>query len=162
MVGDDGMQEAIDEALNAASAEEKLAQLVRLRQSVLSERKLLRALTLIAIMVGSVGIWQSVGARSTADDAREALDVFRAQRTESRVIACNAENDSAARINALNDRTQDLLRAATADRDGDRTPEAQARVEALLNGELVKYEAIKIPYRKCDLASVEAYYEEHE
>ena len=147
---DDQFEAAVAEAVAAAKAEQKLAALEDLRTSVLKERRLLRVLTIAALIVGCVGIF-------LANDARTTLDEFAAARSESRVIACRGDNDAAERINGLNDRTQDLLRDAVAG-NGDRTPAEQAAADAFLKEQIVKYEALKIPLRGCGPQEIEDYY----
>lgn len=155
-MNDEAFDAAVQEAVSLADAEQKLSALERLRRSVLKERRLLRVLTVVAIVVGCVGIFLAVGARSVANEASAALDAFTASRTEARAIACQADNDTAGRINGLNDRTQDLLRDASA--GGDRTPEEQERVDAFLVEQLAKYEALKVPLRDCSPQGIEDYY----
>lgn len=85
------------------------------------------------------------------------FDSLRTSRDESRIVACHQDNDTAKRINGLNDRNQDLLRDAL-DR-GDRTPAEQAEAQEFLVQQLAEYEALKVPLRDCSPAGIRAYYE---
>lgn len=85
------------------------------------------------------------------------LDALRTSRDESRIVSCQQDNDTAERINGLNDRNQDLLRDAVA--RGDRTPAEQDEAEAFLAQQLAEYEALKVPLRDCSPAGIRAYYE---
>lgn len=107
--------------------------------------------TVVAAIVGCIGTWAGLG-------ARHAIDEMKAQRRESRVTACRSYNDDlAANVNKLNDRTQNLLRSATAS-NPNRTPEQQATVDQFLQNELDEYEQIKVPLRDCSPAGIDAYY----
>lgn len=105
---------------------------------------------IVGILLGVLALW--AGWR-----ANDAVDQIRAQRTEARLVACHADNASASKVNALNDRTQDLLRNATAS-NTTRTPEQQARSDAFLADELAKYEAVKVHLRDCSPAGIERFY----
>lgn len=137
---DDELDAAIEEARLTASAEQKLVSLERLRSSVLSERRVLRVLTVVAIVVGMVGIGLAVGSYAIANRAQDALDVMEASRAEARIVSCESWNaDTADRINGI------LLSVATRSSD----PEAaKERVEPLL-----------LPHRDCSDAGIEDYFD---
>lgn len=102
MVGDDEFEQAVAEAVATSDAEHKLAALVRLRHSVIAERRTLRVLTVIAIIVGCVGIFLSVSARGTAEQAHDALEVMEASRQDARVVSCESYNtDVVDKINGI-------------------------------------------------------------
>lgn len=119
---------------------------------------LLVALLVLSILIGTVGTAVGIYGLSLATDAGDRVDAVIEARNNSRKIACESDNDGAERINALNDGFQDTLRIIAA--PGDRSPEDQAAVDALLADQLAKYEALKAPIRKCDPASLEAYYQD--
>lgn len=148
-MSDDQFDAAVEEAVAAATAEQRLVELERLRKSVLKERRLLRILTALAIIVGSFGAVEGLA-------AKDALNEFRDSRASARKVGCVADNDTADRINGLNDRTQDLLRDAVA--GGDRTPEEQAQALKFLAEQLDKYEALKVPRRDCSDGAIDSYY----
>lgn len=120
----------------------------RIQASVQKMRWFRRA-AVLAVLAAAVALWAGVRANNAVDEIRQ-------QRTASRIVACQKDNDTATKVNALNDRTQQLLRNAVA--GGNRTPEQEARTQAFLNSELAEYEKIKVPMRRCDPASVERYY----
>jgi hypothetical protein len=103
----------------------------------------------VGAILAPLALWAGVQANNAVDELRD-------QRHASRIIACEKDNDTATKVNALNDRTQQLLRNAVA--GGTRTPEQEARTQAFLNSELGEYEKIKVPMRQCDPASVERFY----
>lgn len=109
-------------------------------------------------IVGAVGVVLALVAWWAADEAQEAADLLRSQRTVARVAACEKDNEIAGKINALNDRTQDLLRVAAAPNDS-RTASQQERTDRLLADELAKYEAVKVPLLDCSPEAVERFYE---
>lgn len=123
-VTDDELQRSIDEARAIVLAEQKIRALERLRSSVVSERRLLRVLTVLSIagcVLASLVGWQAFG---IASDARAALDEFDASRQEGRVISCESYNtDVVDKINGI------LLSVASQSRD---PAAARARIGPLL------------------------------
>ena len=109
-------------------------------------------------IAGVIGAVLSVLALWAGWRANYAADRLLEQRTEARVVTCQKENETADRVNALNNRTQTLLRNAVAN-NTTRTPAQQASTEAFLAAELAEYEKVKVPKRPCDVASVNRYYE---
>lgn len=79
------------------------------------------------------------------------------QRAKSRVVSCQSDNSTATRVNALNDRDQNLLRTVV--KTGSRTPEQQAATEKFVNNELAEYQKIKVPLRDCSPAAVNKFYQ---
>lgn len=157
---DDDFDAAVAEAVKYEQAERKLSALERLRTSVLKERRLLRLLTIMAIIVGCIGIGLAVDARNTATTARhaaetaqKALDEFQASRNESRVASCHDANKIAQKHNDLTQSDEDTLTLA-AKGNGTRTPDEQARVDAFLAQRIAKYESLKIEIRDCSLAGI--------
>lgn len=138
-MGDDEFERAVSEAVEMAEAEHKLAALVRLRQSVLAERRLLRVLTVVAIIVGCVGIFLSVGARYTADKAQDALAEIQASRADARLVSCISYNEDVV------DRVNGILITAGARSDN---PDAHDRVEQLL-----------LPHRDCSAQGIADYFD---
>lgn len=106
---------------------------------------------------GVVGAVLAVPALWAGWRANDAIDQIRTQRSASRIIACQNDNTTAAKVNALNDRTQQLLRNAVAG-GTTRTPEQDARAEAFLRSELNEYQKTKVPMRDCSPAAVERFY----
>lgn len=106
---------------------------------------------------GLVGIALSVLALWAGWRADTAINRINSSRAEARVAACNADNAYADKVNALNDRTQELLRAAFA-ANTSRTPTEQVTAEAFLADELARFDAVRVPARKCDPASIAAFY----
>lgn len=108
----------------------------------------------LACAIGLVGV-------AAGFKAQDAVDTVNAQRAEARVTSCEAYNDDlVASVNALNDRTQDLLRTATERNRENRTAEQQAVTDQLLAQELGKYEAIKLTPRDCSPEGIDAYFKE--
>lgn len=115
----------------------------------------------VAGVVGAIlALWASIVSNNASNEANEAVEALRAQREASRIVQCKADNDTAARVNALNDRTQDLLRTAAMPNNV-RTPEQQARTDALLADQLALYEAVKVPLRDCTPKGIKEFYEQN-
>lgn len=108
-------------------------------------------------IVGAIGLVVAVAALWGAWWAHDAIETIQASRREARLAACHADNDTATKINALNERTQDLLRTAAQPNDT-RTAAQQARTDALVADELEEYEAVKVPLRDCSPAGIREFY----
>lgn len=151
------IREAIDEAVAVETAEAKMRALVRLRQSVLQERRLLRVLTVLSIIGMCAAIYLGWSARM-------ALAEFEATRAESRVIGCESWNEQQLRSRAGDmNQTRTQFEALASFTGADRTPEQQVRVEAFLEdlyGQQAKASEASYPLRDCSPAGIRAYYEE--
>lgn len=90
-------------------------------------------------------------------DDREARD----RTTQARLSACLSFNeDVQANVNALNDRTQELLdQTFNGPGHTPRTPAKQAEVDAYLEQQKAAYDAVKIAERDCTPAAIEEFYE---
>lgn len=126
--------------------EDREANEARIAASVHKMRWFRRA-ALLAVAAAAVALWAGVRANNAVGD-------IRAQRTQSRVIACENDNATAMKVNKLNDRTQQLLRNAVAG-GTTRTPAQEARTEAFLRSELAEYQKIKVPTRDCSPAALD-------
>lgn len=129
------------------------------RDSTLNEKRIaasvqkmrwFRRAAVLSLFAGVLSLFVGYQARHTAEQ-------LRTQRAQSRIVTCRNENATAERINSLNDRTQQLLRNAVAGNTS-RSPEQEAVAQEFLQRELDEYEAIKVPLRACDPASVERFY----
>lgn len=161
---DDDFDAAVAEAVALDKADQKLNALVRLRKSVLKERRLLRALTILSIIGTCAAIYLAVASNRTADEAtkaaataQKAIDAVVEARDASRIVACGTANDIARKHNDLVNGVENTLTLATKG-NGTRTPEQQARVDAFLNQQIAQYEAIKVAIRDCSPAGIKAYY----
>lgn len=121
----------------------------RIQASVRKMRWFRRA-AVLAVLAAAVALWAGMRANHAVDEIRE-------QRTASRIVSCQKDNDTAKLINSLNDRTQQLLRNAVAG-GTTRTPEQEARAQAFLDSELGEYQKIKVPLRDCSPAAVARFY----
>lgn len=80
-------------------------------------------------------------------------------RSTSRIVACQTDRESAQKINALNDRTQELLdQTFNAPRATPRDPDTQALIDRYLADQKKKFDAVKVDVRECDPDSIAAYY----
>lgn len=166
-MNDAAFDAAVAEAVRLEDAEQKVSALYRLRRSVLKERRLLRVLTIVSIVLACGAIGVGVDAHQTADTAQEAtrkaqraLDAIVVARNESRVASCNNANVIAHKHNDLTQGVEDTLRTI-ASPTTPRTPEQQARVDAFLAQQITHYESIKIGIRDCSLEGIEKFQAEN-
>ena len=122
-VTDDQMNEAIAEAVALETADAKLAALVRLRTSVLRERRLLRGLTIVSIVVGCTGIVLGGLALHVLDDVEK-------DRADNLRGSCHQYNEQQARAREGN-KAQLLVVLDTNTSGRELTPEQQARIAAI-------------------------------
>lgn len=151
MADDDQFDAAVAEAVAAVTAEQKLEALARLRVSVLKERRTLRVLTIVAIIVGCVGIYLSV-------DARDALAVSEADRAEARVSACVQWNDQQHR--SIDGNKAQVRQVFTSLAAGEvLSPERQAQIDRVFaDHDQVIDESF--PLRNCSPAGITAYFDD--
>lgn len=147
---DEELQAAIDEAVKMTTAEQKLSALERLRTSVLSERRILRVLTVMATVTAAVGVslsLQSLSALNRFEDER-------ASRARGSCIQYNEQQDRSREGNKRQLRV--VIEGLTTGRRT--TPEGQARIDALY---LLHDEAMDaaFPHRDCTPDGIEAYLE---
>lgn len=129
----DDFDAAVAEAVKLEHADQKLAALVRLRRSVLKERRLLRALTVLSILLGCGAIMLGI-------QARMALDEFKVSRAEARVTSCESYNaDTVDKVNGI-------LRSIA---EGSRDPEAAA----------VVVDPLMLDHRLCTDDGINAYFD---
>lgn len=108
-------------------------------------------------IAGIIGIVLGVLAIVLGAIAVRAISEINESRRESRVASCESYNrDLVTNVNALNDRTQQLLVAAAA--GGNRTAEQQARTDLFVSEERAKYERIKLEPRDCTPAGLERFF----
>ena len=87
------------------------------------------------------------------------IDRINQSRANARVVACQSDRDTAQKINALNDRDQQLLEQTfNAPRPIPRSAEAQKMVDAYLKDQKSKFEALKVEVRECTPEAIAAYY----
>jgi hypothetical protein len=134
-----------DLELQLASAEKELA---ATRKS--NERRVfwLAAGCGIAVLCGAVGV--VIGIQGNL-----ALGEFEDQRTQARSVSCQAENATAGRINGLNQRLQDTLRAIAEFVGPD--PE----VDAFIADQVAAFEVLEVPERDCTPAGIAEYFEDN-
>lgn len=113
----------------------------------------------LGLLVGALGLLAADEAQGAADKARaaaekaqEAIDLVNEQRAQARPTACNADNDTAAKINGLNIQIQSLLTSILSDSS------SQAAVDFVAE-QVAGLEAIKVRYRVCTTEAIEAFYE---
>lgn len=118
---------------------------------VASHRKMnwARGAAFLAGIVGVVGIF-------TGYRAQRAVDELHAQRSESRIVSCQKDNDTATKINRLGDAIKQVVTNATT--GGQRTPEQQMRVDAFLAETNNAINHARVDMRDCDPESIDAYY----
>lgn len=104
----------------------------------------------VSVFTGIVGI--VIGTRGN-----HALDEMRDQRDQSRVTSCqNYNDDLVANVNALNDKTQGVLRSALA-----ANPNATAQGREFVANQVAEFEKVKVPRRDCSPKGIAAYYHDH-
>lgn len=141
------LAKSVDEA-SARIEKDRLAQEERIAASI-HKMRWQRRFAFIGVIAGVIGIIGSVVAGVGIHRNNE---IFQ----QARVTTCISYNeDIAANVNALNDRTQDLLRLAAA-RSTHPTPEQQA----LLQGQIDAYEKIKVPARDCSPDGIARFFHE--
>ena len=87
------------------------------------------------------------------------IDRINQSRANARVVACQSDRDTAQKINALNDRTQQLLEQTfNAPRPTPRSAENQKLVDAYLKDQKAKFDAVKVEVRRCDPESIREFY----
>lgn len=150
---DDELREAIEEARLMASAEQKLSTLERLRLSVLSERRVLRVLTVVAIVVGMVGIGLSVWSIGRVNEAE-------ASRADNRVSSCVQFNEQQQRsIHANEAQVREVFRSLTS--DDELTSDERAALDRLFED----HDAVIVaafPMRDCSDEGIDAYFDDDE
>lgn len=124
----------------------------RIAASVRKMRWFRRA-AVLAVFAAALSLWSSREANILSNKLQD-------QRDEARIVQCQRDNENTGRINALNDRTQQLVRRAVEEGSSNRTPDQQAIAEAFLSSELQKFEEVKVPLRDCSPEGIEAFYSE--
>lgn len=148
---DDELQAAIDEAVMLVDVEQKLGALERLRRSVLEERRLLRGLTIMAIVTGMIGIALSTW-------AIKAVGTAEASRKDARVVSCEAFNDQQERsIDGNEAQVREVFRSLTS--DDDLTPAERERLDTLF-ADHDKVIELSFPLRDCSPEGIEAYFDD--
>lgn len=148
---DEELDAAITEAVLAATAEEKLVRLERLRQSVIAERRLLRGLCIAAIVAAMVAGGVAAWAKVTVDNAE-------ADRAENRITSCVAFNDQQQRsIDANEAQVREVFRSLTS--DDELTPEERAELDRLFADHDAVIEA-SFPLRDCSPDGIDAYFDD--
>lgn len=157
-MNDEAFDAAVQEAVAAATAEQKLSALERLRTSVLKERRLLRVLTILAIVVGCVGIFLAVTARQTADKAQTAVAQAEASRAEARVSSCEQFNEQQKRSIAGNDaQVREVFRSLTSDDD---LSESELKALDQLFKDHDAVIAAAFPMRDCTERGIDAFFDD--
>lgn len=120
-----------------------------------------RRAAVLGLATSIFAVFLVIRANDAAEKANDAIEEIVATRTEARAATCEAANANAARINALNDRTFQLLEdAVAAPRETPRTPEEQAATDAFLEQQRQAFEAIKVELRDCSPEGIEAFYDQ--
>lgn len=96
-------------------------------------------------------------AKAAAQAATQAIASAQEARDEARAVSCTEANVIAAKHNTLVEGLQNLLYTIAAP-DGERSPEAQARLDAFVRHEVAKFEPIKIPARDCTPEGIEEHF----
>lgn len=140
------LAKAVDDA-SARIEKDRLAQEARISSSV-HKMRWQRRFAFIGVLAGVIGITLSLlsigGIRQNEVNVRDA-----------RITGClSYNNDIAVNVNALNDRTQDLLRLS-ASRNPDPTDEEKQLLTQVLDG----YEGIKVPLRDCSPEGIENFFD---
>ncbi len=141
------LSKAVQSALTKLEKDRK-ANEERIQASV-HKMRWFRRVGVIGVIAGVLGI--GVGCLGLYE-----VDKIYDQRETSRIITCKDQNDTASRINSLNDRSQKLLENAAA--TGNRTPEEQIMTDLFVSRELAEYEKIKVPKRNCSPDGIRDYY----
>lgn len=140
-MNDSDFDAAVAEAVKAETADAKLGALVRLRKSVLKERRLLRAATIVSIILACVAIRVASRAGEEGHQVHEDLQEFLAQRHTAQVSACDGYNtDVVDKVNGILDSIA----------DGSKNP---AGAHAVLD-------PLRLTHRRCDQAGIDAYYDD--
>jgi hypothetical protein len=151
-VDDDQFQAAIDEAVNMQRADDKLKALERLCAAVISERRVLRFLTVMSFVIGGAAVVLSL-------ISLDALNRFEQERGDARHASCVAFNDQQRRsVDANEAQLRVVIEALTAGRE--QTEEGKARIQTLYEmHDRVIEDAF--PGRDCTPTGIEAYFSEH-
>lgn len=150
-MGDDKFDAAVAEAVAMATAEQKLSALERLRRSVLKERRWLRGLTIVSIVVGCTGIVLAVLALVALDEAES-------ERAGNRVTSCEQQNEQQQRsIDGNNAQVREVFRSLTS--DDVLTAEEQASLDRLFKDHDAVIER-SFPMRDCSQAGIDAYFDD--
>lgn len=111
-----------------------------------------------AVLAGVIGIAIGLAGVNTAGDARDTLAEFLAERTESRAVSCQAENNTAERLNALNATVGTIVQSVNTP-NPDRSPEQQAVIDHFIAQALDELEHALVPLRDCSPEGIADYFE---
>lgn len=132
-----------DDDLDEGDLATRVTSLTRLLRSEARARRRERWALVVACGIAVVAGVAAASAVEASDDASAAITAIEAQRTETFIASCHQDNDIRHRINSI------LTTIANQD-TAVRTPETQARVDALLA-------QLLIPPRDCSPGGIEAY-----